>query len=320
VLVAAAVALAVSPAATACDRPRDATVLARSAKVVVWRRDKQVSACVKRTGRRVRLFDLGGRAHVRIVRLYLFGERVVAALAEHGEDYENGGTYHTTELVIFRLRIPHRLAFTGFLPAGFGDIPAMVRNRDGHFAWIVTRSRAGDCPCLVRAADTHESFLVSRRRHPIQGLRLRGSSVSFDPGGPREHVHVPFVDTRKFVPQPNPGGPHAKFRITVPLPGDLPPGGRVRGEIDEVQNFGTCYNPSEPHQEVKREPGEARIVYSRPDRHWCPGYYGGFVTYRWGDPRERGPCGPARPNCAGYLTFGHFRFHVRRATKSRRSL
>jgi hypothetical protein len=304
-----------APASAACDRPRDATVLARSAKVVVWRRNKTLSACVTRTGRRVRLSDLGGREHVQIVRLFLFGERVVAAFAEHGQDIENGGTYHSTELVIFRLRIPHRLGFYGFLPAGFGDIPEMVRDRDGHFAWIVTRNRAGDCPCAVRAADTHESFLVTRRRNPIHDVRLRDSSASFEADGPRERVHVPFVDTRRLVPEPNPGGPHAKFRITVPLPGDLPPGGRVRGEITDVQNYGTCWNPSDPHQEVIREEGEARIVLSRPDGHWCRGFYGGYVTYAWGDPYERGPCGPANPNCAGYLTFGHFRFHVRRATK-----
>ncbi|MFL5780790.1 MAG: hypothetical protein ACJ760_05720 [Thermoleophilaceae bacterium] len=307
-LAAAVASLALSPAATAaCEPPSEATVLARSAKVVVWRRDKQVSACVRRTGRRLWLFDLGGRSHTRIVRMYLFGERVVVGFSEHGDDYENRGTYHTKELVIFRLRGQLGLAF---LDGRFGDIPEMVRDRDGRFAWIVTRNRAGDCPCSVRAGDTHEDYLVTRRREPIDGLRLHDSSVSFDTRGSREHVHVPFVDPRRYVPDPDPGGRHARFELKVPLPGDLPADGRFHPGLYDIENLGTCHDAYyDPRQEVTREPGRVRIVLSRV-KHWCRGWYEGVLTYRWGDAHERGACGPAHPNCAGYLTLGRFTLRV----------
>lgn len=243
---------------------------------------------------------------MRIVRLFLFGERVVVGFSEHGQDYENGGTYHANELVIFRLQ---RRLQVAFLDARFGDIPEMVRDRDGHFAWIATKDRAGACPCAVRAGDAHEDFLVTRRRQSVTGLRLRDSTVSFTTRGSREHVHVPFVDTRRFVPDPDPGGRHARFKLAVPLPGDLPPGGRLRAELTDVEEHGTCHNWHDPRQRVTREADEARIVLSR-DHHWCNGYYGGSVTYRWGDPDERGPCGPAHANCSGYLTFGRFVLRV----------
>lgn len=305
-LAAAAAAFAISPASAACAPPSDATVLARSAKVVVWRRHKQVTACAERTGHRVSLFGLGGRGHLRIIRLSLFGERVVAAVGEHGYDYETGDTYHLGELAVYRLR--GRVG-PGLLGEGaFADVPELVRDHAGHFAWVETKGANGACPCRLRAGDTHESSLVTRRHQAISKLRLRGSSVSFDAGGSSEHVHVAFVEPRKLVPDPDPGGRHAHFKLTVPLPGDLPPGGRPRAEINDVTNYGTCHDESEPKQQVSQSGGQARIVLSH---HWCRGRYGGYVFYRWGDPRERGPCGRAHTNCAGYVTLGHFWLRVR---------
>ena len=297
-LLAAAVALAIAPASAPCELPADAQVLAESGKVVVWRRHRQVSACAKRTGRRRSLVSLDHR--LRIIRIFLPGERVVLAL----------GVERFSELVLYRLG---RSREPVYLSGGFADVPELVRNRRGHFAWVETSGDETECPCSVIAGDSHERFVVARRTHRPTRLRIGSTTVSFESREGREGIHVPFVTPHRIDVRPDPGGPHSHFSLTVALPRIIPRHGRVRAEIDDQTVTGDDCNGMTIHpplQHVTRDGRRRHITLTTRDERWCIGSSGGFVSYEWG--RHAGLCGLDRPNCSGYIEFGRFRLRVRR--------
>lgn len=190
-VLAAAVALAISPAAAPCEPPPDATVLAESRKVVVWRRHKQVSACAKRTGRRRSLVSLDHG--LRVIRVFLPGERVVLAV----------GVERFSELVLYRLGRSHEPLY---LSGGFADVTELVRNRRGRFAWIETTGGETECPCSVLAGDAHERFVVARRRRRPNDLHIAPYTVAFESREGYEAIHVPFVTRHRIDVRPDPGG------------------------------------------------------------------------------------------------------------------
>jgi hypothetical protein len=296
VLLAAALALAISPAATACEPPNDATVLKRSGKVVVWQRGKRVRACARRTGRTRSLLTLAGG--LRIVRIFLPGERVVLAVAADG----------FSEMALYRFGSDEPV----FLSAGFGDVTELDRNRRGRFAWIETNRGRNECPCSVIAGDAHQRFVVARRHRRPTGLSIGSAAVAFHSHEGTEQIHVPFVTPHRIEVRPDPGGPHSEFELAVTLPHVIPRYGRIRAEISDQTSTGddcTGMTQHPPRVHVERDGRERRITLTTRDARWCVGSYGGSVTYEWR--RHARYCSLAHPNCTGFVTFGRFRLRVR---------
>jgi hypothetical protein len=296
VLLAAAAALAMSPASAGCEPPAGAKVLAESSKVVVWRRRHELSACAKRTGRTRNLASL--ESGLRVLRIFLPGERVVAAFRGKG----------FSEMALYRFG---RSREPVFLSAGFGDVTELVRSRQGHFAWIETTGGETGCPCSVIAGDAHERFVVARRRRRPTDLAIGRSVVAFESREGYEEIHVPFVTQHRIDVRPDPGGPHSQFRMTVTLPRIIPAHGRVRAEIDTQTATGDDCNGTtihSPRQRVTRDGRRRRITLTTRDDHWCAGSSGGFVSYEWR--RHDRLCSLAHPNCSGFIRFGRFRLRV----------
>jgi hypothetical protein len=297
VLAAAAVALALSPASAACEPPPGATVLRQSSQVVVWQRDEQVSACARRTGHTRRLASLHGG--LRVLRIFLPGERVVAAFAGHG----------FSEMALYRFG---RSREPVLLSAGFGDVTELIRSRRGHFAWIETTPGKTECPCSVIAADAHERFVVARRHRRPTDLDIGPSWVAYASHEGYESIHVPFVTPRRIEVQPDPGGPHSHFRMTVALPRVIPHGGRVRAEVDTQTATGDDCNGMtvhSPRQTVTRDGRKRHITLTTRDDHWCAGSSAGSVNYEWRTHDRY--CSIAHPNCSGFISFGRFRLRVK---------
>jgi hypothetical protein len=314
-----AAAAAAAPGAEAatpkkCELPSDANVIARSAKVVFWRSGHTYFGCRERKGDARELFDLRPDLHerLRILHVFLRGERIVLAARWSGYDFEEEKDYDYTSLEVIRLDED----LGPGLDSGFGDVTEL-QGRRGRFAWVTTaRKGSSSCPCTVRAGTGSQSFVVARRDVPIEHLRFDGATVGFDSAGESEQTEVPFARPRRFDPMF--GGTRARFELSVRLPEGIPTGGKLESFFYETANWGRCHYPWDPHRSVTAEGRTLRLAYYRANREWCRGTYRIRLIYRWGHfgrwdgAKSVGACGPAEYNCAGEVALGHVALHVRR--------